>query len=386
MKRLLCLLALFTAVAPAHRAAAQDRSELTMPPNGNNQKAEISQWIGLVKVTISYHSPREHFQGTTDRTGHIWGELVLFDFFDDGFGPSKATPWRAGANENTTITFSHDIKIEGKDLKAGTYALFLVVEKTGPWTWIFSTHTNGWGSFQYDPKHDALRVPVATQDAPFTEFLTYAFDGRLPNSATAYLQWENKRVPFKIDVPNVNELYVAQMRQDLLSWPGFSYQNWMRAAQFAGRNGINLEEALEWANKAITEPFRGTGPGREEYATLATKGGILRAMGRHAEADSAMDRAIRYPDAPVPNLYQYGMSVLQRGLKEKAMEVFKFNKQQHPDEKFWTYLGLARGYTAAADKKNAIANWEIALKNVPPQVAPQVPGFEQALKALREGR
>src|SRR5213075_2209852 len=105
-----------------------------------------------------------------------------------------------------------------------TYGLFLALDKSGPWSWVFSKHL-GWGSFQYDPKNDALRVTATPQDAPFTEFMTYGFDERLPNSAVAYLQWENKRIPFKIEVPNVNELYVAEIRQQLESWPGFNYQN-----------------------------------------------------------------------------------------------------------------------------------------------------------------
>ncbi len=120
-----------------------------------------------------------------------------YGFIDEGFGPTKAAPWRAGANESTSITFSHDVVVEGKDLKAGTYALFLDVEQNGPWVWIFSSHL-GWGSFQYDSNGDVLRVPVAPQDAPFTEFLTYGFDERLPSSAVAYLQWEKKRIPLKI--------------------------------------------------------------------------------------------------------------------------------------------------------------------------------------------
>ncbi|HEU5217554.1 MAG TPA: DUF2911 domain-containing protein, partial [Gemmatimonadales bacterium] len=260
MKPQVVLLALFALGGPS-RSAAQVRSEITLPPNGNNQRAEVSQWIGLVKVTIGYHSPRVHLQGKTDRTGHIWGELVKFGFFDDGFGPSRATPWRAGANETTTITVSHDVKVEGKDLKAGTYGLFLELQPSAPWTWIFSRDSAGWGSFQYDSSRDVLRVPVTPTEAPFTEFLTYGFDNREPNAAVAYLQWENKRVPLKIDVPNVNELYVAQMHSDLLSWPGFNYQNWQAAAQFAANNGVDLDEALVWADKAISEPFRNGAPG-----------------------------------------------------------------------------------------------------------------------------
>src|SRR6202040_2398141 len=107
-----------------------------------------------------------------------------------------------GANETTTITFSHDVKVEGKDLKAGAYGLFLDVEKSGPWTWVFSKAAKGWGSFQYDPKDDVLRVPVDPIEAPYTEFMTFGFDERRPASTVAYLQWEKKRIPLKIEVPN----------------------------------------------------------------------------------------------------------------------------------------------------------------------------------------
>ena len=58
---------------------AQELAELVQPPDGDNQKAEVSQWIGPVKITIAYHSPRVHFKGA-ERTGHIWGELIPFGF------------------------------------------------------------------------------------------------------------------------------------------------------------------------------------------------------------------------------------------------------------------------------------------------------------------
>jgi tetratricopeptide (TPR) repeat protein len=362
---------------------AQQSSEITAPPDGDNQKAEVSQWIGLVKISIDYHSPRVHFKGA-ERTGHIWGEVVQYGFFDDGFGPSKAMPWRAGANENTTITFSHDVKVEGKDLKAGTYALFLDAEKTGPWNWIFSNSASGWGSYQYDPKNDALRVPVTPKDAPFTEFLTYGFDDRLPASAVAFLQWENKRIQFKVDVPNVNDIYVAQIRKDLEAWPGFNYVNWQNAAQFCADNKVNLEEAVVWADKAIKEPFRGTGPGREDFSTLQTKAAVLAAMGRDSEADATMDKAMHLPATEPFTIHRYAMGLLRAGKKEKAMEIFQFNFKQHPNEKFYTYVGLARGYAAMGDKEKAIKNWEIALQNVPEIQKPNKPTYEKALKELKE--
>src|SRR3984893_6441305 len=271
---LLCLL------APVQSAHGQVLSELSLPPNGANERAEVSQWIGPVKITIDYHAPNVHGGSGADRTGHIWGELISYGFPDPGFGPSHAAPWRVGANETTTVTLSHDVKVEGKDLKAGVYGLFLDVEESGPWNWIFSKNTKGWGSFQYDPKDDVLRVPVNPVDAPYAEFMTFGFDERRPASAVAFLQWEKKRIPFKIEVPTINQVYVDQMREDLLSWPGFNYQNWQTAAQFCADNKINLEEALAWAEKAIHEPFRGATFGVEDFSTVSTKAAVLDAMGR----------------------------------------------------------------------------------------------------------
>ena len=363
--------------------AGQETAELATPPNGDNEHAEVAQWIGPVKISIDYHSPKVHNPANTDRTGHIWGEVVHYGFVDEGFGPTNAAPWRAGANESTSITFSNDVKIEGKELKAGTYALFLDVEKDGPWQWIFSNHL-GWGSFQYDPKYDVLRVPATPQDAPFTEFLTYGFDQRHPDSAVAYLQWEKKRIPFKIEVPNVNELYVAKMRQDLQSWAGFNYQDWQAAAQFCADNKINLEEALTWADLVINGPFRGATIGHEDFSTLSTKAAVLSAMGRESEADSVMEKALHLPGTDAYSVYAYGMGLLRKDKKDKAIKVFTFNQQQHPQDKFWTSLGLARGYTALDDKKNAIANWEIVVQNVPANLSNRTAAYEAALKKLKE--
>jgi hypothetical protein len=78
------------------------------------------------------------------------------------------------------------------------------------------------------------------------------------------------------------------------------------------------------------------------------------------------------------------MRVLRSGKKDKAMTIFVLNQQQHPDDKFWTSLGLARGYTAMGDKTNAIANWEIVVRNVPASLKGQTANYEGALKKLKE--
>jgi tetratricopeptide (TPR) repeat protein len=257
--------------------------------------------------------------------------------------------------------------------------LFLAVEKDAPSTWIFSKNHTSWGSYFYDPKEDALRIPTQLQEAPYTEWLTFTFEDRQPNTATVVLQWENKKVPLKIDVPNADNLYVAKMREELRSSPGLNWRAWTQAAQFCAQRKINLEEALQWADYAINAPF----VGEENFTTLQTKAMVLTAMGKETEAEVIMDKAIRQPTATVQAVHQYGRTLLDAGKKEKAMEVFKRNRQLHPEDTFTTYVGLARGYTAIGDKKNAIKNWETAIKNLPENQKANAAFYESELKKLK---
>ncbi|MBL7858727.1 MAG: DUF2911 domain-containing protein [Cyclobacteriaceae bacterium] len=352
---------------------------LTQPPSGDNQKASVTQWIGPVSVTINYSSPDVHGPNGEDRTGHIWGELVHYGFIDQGFGTSKSAPWRAGANENTTINFSHDVTVSGQKLKAGTYGLFLEVKNEGPWTWIFSSNASSWGSYFYIDKEDALRTPATPTEAPFTEWLTYGFDDRQANATVAFLQWEKKRISLSIEVPNINDIYITNMRNELRNSVGFDYQNFMRAAQFCVANKVNLDEALTWAENAVSMPFFG----REEFNTLQTKASVLEALGRSSEAETVMSKAINHPTATIVDLHQYGRSLLAQGKNQKALEVFKLNRQRNPSDTFTTYVGLARGYTAVGDTKNAIKNWEIAIKNIPENQKAGLPTYQAELKKLK---
>lgn len=356
--------------------------QLTTPPNGDNQKSKVTQFIGPVEVSIAYSSPDVTGPNGEDRTGKIWGEVAHFGFIDQGFGTSKAAPWRAGANENTVFTVSHDVKIEGKELKAGTYGLFLAVAKEGAYTWIFSKNSSSWGSYFYDAKEDALRVDVMPEAAPHKEWLTFGFEDRLPSSAKAYLRWEKKRIPFKIEVPNINEIYVAKMREDLRSSVGFKQENWLTAAQFCAQNKINLEEALTWVDQSVSTPFIGV----ENFNTYQTRAALYLALGKTTEANAQMDKAIKDPAATVQDIHQYGRTLLNGGQKEKALEVFKFNAQKNPQDKFTPNVGLARAYTALGDKKNAIKHWELALKNLPENQKQFLAQYEAEVKKLKEGK
>ena len=375
---LLAVFATTFACLPVGNAFAQ--GVLTLPPNGDNQKSSVSQWIGPVQVTITYNSPNVHAPNGDDRTGHIWCELVHYGLVDQGFGTSKAAPWRAGSNENTTISFSHAVKIEGKDIAAGTYGLFLEVQKDSPWTWIFSKNSSSWGSYFYNPAEDALRVNVSAADAPYTEFLTYSFDDRNANSTVAFMQWEKKKVPFKIEVPNINDYYVSAVRDQLRSWPGFDVGNYQAAAQFCARNKVNLDEALAWADASMNPGNGGT----EDFNGLSTKAQVLMAMGKSADAGVVMDKAIKLPTATVQNIHQYGRTLLGMGDKEKALTVFQHNAKAHPEDKFTTNVGLARGYTAVGNKKEAIKYWETAIKNLPENQKANIAFYEGELKKVKE--
>lgn len=355
---------------------------LTTPPSGDNQKSKVTQFIGPVEISILYSSPDVHGPNGEDRTGKIWGEVAHFGYIDQGFGPSKAAPWRAGANENTVFTVSHDVTIEGKPLKAGTYGLFLAVSKDGPYTWIFSKNSTSWGSYFYDAKEDALRVDVTPLDAPYKEWLTYGFEDKLPNSAKAYLRWEKKRIPFTIEVPSINEIYASIMREELRGATGFTQQNWLTAAQFCAQNKVNLQEALTWVDMSVSNPFIGV----ENFGTHQTRSMILQALGREADASAEMDKAIKDPAATVQEIHQYGRSLLAAQKKEKAMEVFKYNAQTHPEDKFTPNVGLARGYAASGDKKNAIKYWELAIKNLPESQKQNLPQYQAEIDKLKTGK
>jgi tetratricopeptide (TPR) repeat protein len=355
-------------------------AQLQTPPSGDNQKASVSQWIGLVKVTIDYSSPDVHGPNGEDRTGKIWGELVHYGFIDQGFGTSKAAPWRAGANENTLISFSHDVTLNGKSVKAGQYSLFLDVEKEGNWNWILNKDVSSWGSYFYNPELDVVRIPATPGNADYTEWLTYSFEDRKSNSAVAYLQWENKKIGFRIDVPNVNQLYVASMRETLRGTTiGFAHESYITAAQFCAQNNVELEQGLQWADMAINDPFFG----RENFVSLSTKAQVLTALKRDAEVESIMGKAIQHPTASIQDIHQYGRALLNAGKTQKAMEVFKLNASKHPEDKFTPNVGLARGYTAMGDKKNAIKYWELAIKNIPENQKQNLSFYEGELKKLK---
>jgi hypothetical protein len=157
-------------------------------------RASVMQRLGTdCDVTIDYGRP-----GVKGRK--IWGGLVPYGMNPGNqYSNNKPYPWRAGANENTTIEFKKDVLVEGKPLPAGKYGLHMIPGEK-EWTIIFSKNNSAWGSFTYNQDEDALRIMVTPVKAPHEEWLMYGFDDLAGTSATAYLRWEQLKVPFKIKV------------------------------------------------------------------------------------------------------------------------------------------------------------------------------------------
>jgi tetratricopeptide (TPR) repeat protein len=341
---------------------------LTLPPSGDNQKASVIQSIGLVEVRIDYSSPDVTGPDGADRTGKIWGALVPWGMQNLGFGTAKESPWRAGANENTVLTVSHDVLVEGKPLAAGSYGVHMAPQPE-EWTIIFSRNSSSWGSFFYDPAEDALRVTVKPEAAEFREWLTYDFIDREPTKATVALHWEKLRVPFTIEVPNSVDLYVENLRNELRGPSGFGWQGWNQAANYLLQNDKNLEEALAWADAAISRPF----VGQENFATLQTKALILTKLGRGQEADPVIAKLLETGNENQINNLGYGF-LNQLENVDRAIAIFEKNVAAHP-ESWNTHDSLAEALAVKGDKAKAREHYQHALSMAPENQKKRIEGI-----------
>lgn len=357
------------------------KAQITTPPNGDNQKSEVTQYMGFVKVTITWNSPDVHGSDGEDRNGKIWGELVPYGLSNLDFGLSDEThlmPWRAGANENTVFSVSHDVQIEGKNLPAGKYGLHMIPGKED-WVIIFSKNYTSWGSYFYQESEDALRVTVKSQPHAYTEWLAYEFDDRMPASCTVRMNWEKLAVPFKVSVPNINELYLTKIKEELRNDVGFDYRSFVSASQFCAQRKFALEQGLAWAEDAISKKYIG----EKNFQTLSNKAQILGLMGRDAEATALMKEAIKQPGAGMQDIHMFARSLQASKKPQEALEVFKLNNQRFPDA-YMTLFGLARGYSGVADYKNALKYANLALPKATD--AQQKSQIEAAVKKLSEGK
>ena len=344
---------------------------LTRLPSGNNKKAMVAERVGLTDVLIQYSRP-----AVNGRDGKIWGQLVYKGFENQGFGSSKAAPWRAGANENTIIEFSNDVLIEGQPLKKGKYGFFIAYDSLES-TAIFSSNYSSWGNYYYDEKEDVLRVKVKPVKIPKSvERLKFEFMDQTDTSATIALAWEKLMIPIKL-ITNYTNDQLASFRDELRSQKGFYWQTWQEAAQWSLQHNVNLEQALLWADSASGPVFGGN----TVFAPQATKAQILQKLGRDAEAAAIMKTAL--PLANMQELHGYGRELIRQKKPKEAMEIFQLNYNKNPDQ-FTTKVGMARAYSANGDYKNALKFAQLALPQAPDAL--NKTGVETMIEKLKKSQ
>jgi hypothetical protein len=299
-----------------------------------SQRGTVSQRIGLTDITITYHRPEVGGR-------EIWGKTVPY-----------GKVWRAGANENTTIAFTDDVSIEGKPLAAGTYGLHAIPDKD-QWTIIFSRNSTSWGSFSYDEKEDALRVPVKQHSADPFEVLTYVFEDIKPDSALATLRWEKLAVPFRVSV-DVKAVVLKSIKNELRSVGGFTWAGYDEAAQWCLDNNYNLDEALKWEETSIQNEDR--------FENWETKSRILDAMGRKEESAKALSTAL--DKASAIQLYVYARGLQRSGNTKRAFELYP--QVPKKDANHWiSHLALARILSNTGDFPTAAKEMTQAISGAP---------------------
>ncbi len=254
-----------------------------------SQKASVMQTVGVTDVTITYHRP-----GVKGRV--IWGDPLPSQAdtkgeatLDNQNTRPKGAPivpwghvWRAGANEATRFEVTDDVLVNGQKLAAGKYSLHTIPTKD-EWTIVFNNDANQWGSFSYDPAKDTLRIKVKPEwVGENQEWLEYSIPVVGPNTAQVVLRWEKVRVPFTVEVPNVEAVWRAKADAAVAANPA----DWNIPMSVAGAyaDANKWDEALSWIDRSIKV--------QENFDNLRSRAILLFRAGRKEEGARAADLAI----------------------------------------------------------------------------------------------
>lgn len=315
-----------------------------------SQNAEVTQTIGITEVTVKYSRPVVNGR-------KIFGGIVPY-----------GDVWRAGANENTIITFTDPVTIEGKPLDKGTYGLFMI-PKEDEWTIIFSKTNTAWGAFSYKPDEDVLRVTVKPTTSDFHESLIYDFDNLQPDSALLTLRWDKTAVPFKVAV-NVPQTVEASLEKQFRGIVQYTWQSYDDAANYFLDAKADLPQGLNYADKSIQQ--------EERYDNLMTKARILEAMGKSDEAKPLVAKALDKADAG--QMYTYARQLQRDHKQDQAFVIYRDLAKKYPTH--WiTYAGEARLSVGSGNYDEALKQMKLCLANAPDN---QKQGVQSLIKRLED--
>lgn len=344
MTRTFTLFGIFVA---AVLASLDAYSQNITTPRTPSPAAIVSQTVGISTVTVKYSRPAV-------KGREVWGKLVPYGWNVEPIGKGGEAPWRAGANENTTIEFSHAATVEGKEVPAGIYGLFFVINQDNTGEVILSKDHSSWGHYWYDAQRDQLRAPIKIRDGSFTEHLTYQLTPVDKNSAELVLSWEKKQFPVNIKFA-VDDIVMANANEELKGAIGFDWRSHSSAANYALQNKVNLSQAMTWIDRAIAQ--------NRNFTTLTIKAGLLSEAGNTAEAEKLKKESLAL--ATEAELNTYGYQLLGQSEYDKAIEILKLATDRFPKSaNAWDSLGEA--YALKGDKKNAVTNFKKSLAMNPP--------------------
>ena len=289
------LISSFTILTLTICAAQFASAQLRLPRP--SQSASVMQTIGVTDVTITYSRPavkgRTIFAGApASMEARAKGEATL-DNQNERLKDEPIVPyghiWRTGANEATQFVVTDDVTVNGQKLSAGSYSLHSIPGKD-EWTFVFNGTANQWGSFNYDPAKDTLRIKAKPQWlADSQEFMQFSIEPATDKSATVNLRWEKARVPFIVEV-DVPKTTLAKARMAVAVAKPDDWRTPFQAAGFANQNG-EKEDAAKWIEQAL-KVLDTSIAAKETFQNLAGKANVLLAAGRKDEALAAADRAI----------------------------------------------------------------------------------------------
>jgi tetratricopeptide (TPR) repeat protein len=326
-------------------------TELKLPTL--SQRSIITQQIGLTDITINYCRPL-----VNGRT--LFGKEVPY-----------GQVWRAGANENTVISFTDDVSVEGHALPAGSYGLHMI-PGADQWTIIFSKNSTSWGSFSYDEKEDALRVTTKAQPGEFEEALAYTFEEVKPDSTAVTLRWAKIAVPFRVSA-DVNAIVLRSIQNQLRSVGGFTWAGFDEAGLWLLDTNTNLDQAIKWEDRSIQA--------EERFENLMTKSQILEAQGKKQEAEATKAKALEL--ASGVQIHLYGRGLQRQKKQEEGFAVFQINIKKRPNE-WYTHGELGRIASAKGDFPTAIKELNLALASAPEATKSQIQGLVSQLEKKQD--
>jgi len=298
------LISYFSVITFVLLAVTFTSAQLSLPRS--SQKASVMQTIGVTDISITYFRP-----GVKGRTIFADAPKSMADrakgqnTLDNSFERLPGEPivpfgymWRTGANDSTQFVISDDVMINGQKLAAGSYSLHTIPGKT-EWTVIFNGTANLWGSFNYDPTKDTLRVktkPEWVSDSQ--EWLKFSIDPTSDSSATVNIRWEKVRVPFTVTVDTVGTS-MTKARTFLTTAKADDWRARYGVGNYAMDNKLKdegmtlLSEALKLVDEALKT--------KEDYGNLAGRANILLSMGRMDDGFAAAEKAIAFGKANKAN-------------------------------------------------------------------------------------